>query len=480
MTEVSTRTGVVAALLAIACVPPLPASAYIDGGGVRITLPEILLEFRSAAVLTVEALDAGRGAVRFKIAERLKGTGEPPAAVRQLLRKDGATPGFVAGVKPGDRAVWFSGCHDKRSLTLLGGVWYVTAEADGAGWERLTAERPDCTAVFLGTAPELADAVRALLRGRAVAVPFRPGGAGDGRGFVAYSLAEPHRKQLVPDPSGAGVAAKTPAQWLAELDSRDTVARQVAAHALGMLPTSPEAVARLIAALKDSDAEVRITAAESLGRLKSDPAATVAALTAALEDGDRFVCVAAAQALEAFGPEAAPAVPALRKALADRNWSFDFRPLRAAAAAEALLKIAPAEGGPALELLTRRLLDDDRPDSYGTRAAGAAALGRIGPAAAPALPRLLARLDDRESSVRTAAAEAVLRIGADAEAGRRAVDALAAGFGSGSLIDRLAAVAAVRRLGPKAAATADRLSRLSTDPEPEIRAAAAEALKAVR
>ena len=424
-------------------------------------------------------MDAGRGALRFKVAERLKGTGEPPAAVRQLLRKDGNTPGFVAGVKPGDRAVWFAGCHDKRSLTLLGGVWYVTAEADGAGWERLTAERPDCTAVFLGTAPELSDAVRAVLRGRAVAVPFRPGGAGEGRGFVAYSMAEPHRKRLVPDPSGAGVAAKSPAQWLADLDSRDTVARQVAAHALGMLPASPEAVARLIAALKDSDAEVRITAAESLGRLKSDPAGTVPALTAALEDGDRFVCVAAAQALEAFGPGAAPAVPALKKALADRNWNFDFRPLRAAAA-EALLKIAPAEGGAALELLTRRLLDDDRPDSYGTRAAGAAALGRIGPAAAPALPRLLARLDDREASVRTAAAEAVLRIGADAEASRRAADALAAGFGAGSLIDRLAAVEAVRRLGPKAAAAADRLSRLSTDSEPEIRAAAAEALKAVR
>lgn len=50
------------------------STAYIDAGGLSITLPEVCLEFRKIAVLKVEKINAEKGAVLFQVAETLQGT----------------------------------------------------------------------------------------------------------------------------------------------------------------------------------------------------------------------------------------------------------------------------------------------------------------------------------------------------------------------------------------------------------------------
>ncbi|HVX10313.1 MAG TPA: HEAT repeat domain-containing protein [Pirellulales bacterium] len=76
-------------------------------------------------------------------------------------------------------------------------------------------------------------------------------------------------------------------------------------------------------------------------------------------------------------------------------------------AADALARI----GDPALPALIATLQDPD----HSIRAQAARALARMGPKAAPAVPELIVALDDSNEEVRQGAARALGQIGADAE-----------------------------------------------------------------
>jgi HEAT repeat protein len=108
--------------------------------------------------------------------------------------------------------------------------------------------------------------------------------------------------------------------------------------------------------------------------------AAVPGLAEAVVDRDLNVRYYAAEALEAVGPEAKAAVPALIKALG----TFPG-------------------GSPPLEGPQRYYAD--------TRSVAAEALGAIGPGAREAVPALRKALKDPDPSVRSAAAEALKRIG---------------------------------------------------------------------
>ncbi|HKI36620.1 MAG TPA: HEAT repeat domain-containing protein, partial [Gemmataceae bacterium] len=172
-----------------------------------------------------------------------------------------------------------------------------------------------------------------------------------------------------------------------------------AAVELGKLGRKAKSAApHLLAALKHTDAQMRIDAAHALGRVGADPDKTLAALIGLLKDDpEREVRRNAAGALGEMGPAAASAIPALREALRGEGGGWWV-------AADAIGKI----GGPdAVHALVEALKskDDD------VRHTAIKRLGALGGTAASAVEALQkARKDDPRASNRKAAAEALKKI----------------------------------------------------------------------
>lgn len=453
-----------------------PANAYIDSGGNKITLPEILLEFRSIAVVEIDKADEKRGIIRYKIVEQLKG--KKGAEPKHQLNVDGKMPPQWKGLKAGQKAVCFTDCYDKRSLTLLEGVWYRT-DPVGDGWEK-GGPRKDFDSVFTGSAADLTDTVKKLLRGQDVTVRCKRR-TGIETQFARYSLREPHRKLLTWGPTTPGPKEKTVSHWTQALQDRNPTLRLQAILALEQFGSgAKDAVPALTKCLDDKDAELRSCACITLGAIGPEAKASVPALAKALEDEDWFVCVVAAQALEKIGPEAKPAVPALTKALKPNKDIREYRPIREAAAAQALVKIDPKAKGvkDAVTFLVDKMLNDDREDSNGTRVVGAKALGQCGPSAQSASPALAKRLKDKDAGVRIATAAALMKI----EPGKHADGALAvltAELKNTDVLIRVLAAEALGEIGPKAKSTSTALEAASKDGEAEVRDAARKAKSAV-
>lgn len=212
--------------------------------------------------------------------------------------------------------------------------------------------------------------------------------------------------------------------------------RRFAAWALGRVQAPPElALPLLLAAVDDSDMEVRINAAQSLTQIAPDarpevvaallhatrdpdPAVVRIALTALrnvrglpvddilpvarhfLDHQDRYLRHEAANVLARLKQGALPALDQLRAALRDPE---EIVRNSATAAIEA---IGPAAAPAVPELIM--LLQDP---ATGTRMFAARALGSIGPAAAAALPALEAIHDERDVYIKREVESAIRRIG---------------------------------------------------------------------
>ena len=241
------------------------------------------------------------------------------------------------------------------------------------------------------------------------------------------------------DTSGIAVPA-----LMAALKDSDVQVRRAAAQALAN-HEDPRAVPALIDALKDSDAEVRATSAMALGQLEDKRAG--APLVALLKDGNVEVRRAALYALQ--GIEAEVPVEAIVAALGDADDE-----MRQAALGLALSRLhrdgeeeSPAD--PRFVALFTRLLADRDAD---VRAQAAMALAEAGLKEAPAA--LLEASKDQSSDVREAVAQALGEIGdargvptlktlladADADVRERAVSSL------GEIRDRSALEALVGAL----------------------------------
>jgi HEAT repeat protein len=461
-------------LLAAALALVSPAPAYIDGGGKQITLPEIILEFHSIAIVQVEKVETKRGAVRYKLVEQLKG--KKAGDAKHQIQFDGPAPRFVKDMKPGQTAVVFTECFDKRSLSFLDGTWYWTNPV-GDGWERGPI-RDDFLHVFSGTASELADAVKKLLRGKEVTVRCKSSAPGEALEFVRYTIRDAHRKALVPDPSGPSFKDRPVTEWAKRLADKDAHVRLQAALALGKYGTAAkDAVGGLSKAIKDANPEVRYAAASALGEIGSDAKPGLDALIASLDDKDWFVAVSAAQSLAKLGPAAKSALPALSRVLEPRDQLKDYRPIRSAAVAVALVKIDPQAKvvKPALALVIEKLLNDDRQDSDGTRVVGAQALGQFGPAALSAVGALQKRLKDKDGSVRIAAADALFKIAPEKQ-GSAAIGLLTAELQSPEVLCRILAAEALGEIGPAARSAVPTLTAATKDGDADVRAAASDAL----
>jgi HEAT repeat protein len=285
----------------------------------------------------------------------------------------------------------------------------------------------------------------------------------------------------------AAVPALTAALW-----DEDRARRAAALYVLGLLgDRARPATAAVTAALGDCDPLVRGVAAQTLGRI--GPPSAVPALLPLLDQEDE-VRRSALLALLDLRAEARVVVPILVKWLRAEDV-----PQRRLAAGE-LGGLGP-EAVPAVAALVEALKDEGK----GVRADAIRSLGRIGPGARAAVPALSAVLaGDGPAEDRLAAAEALWLIAQPAEVaaalkrwpmeprggwrvpaalllwridkGPEAVAALADVIAHGKLPDRLAALDAVRWIGPGARAALPALTPALRDKDPYLRTAAALAL----
>lgn len=174
---------------------------------------------------------------------------------------------------------------------------------------------------------------------------------------------------------------------IAALKDSDIEVRRVAAHSLGELEDK-RAVPGLVAAMRDSDAEVRKMSAWSLGQLEDRSAAL--ALAAALRDSDANVRATSAWALGQLDLKTAP--QALLDAMSDRD------PEVRKSALNALSQMEDPRAVPAL----RALLGDSDATS---RRLAIHALAEIRDSSA--MQAIIGAMQSRDADVRRAAAAAL-------------------------------------------------------------------------
>lgn len=252
-------------------------------------------------------------------------------------------------------------------------------------------------------------------------------------------------------------------QPLAEALAHPTATvRAAAARALGAYGENARpAVPALVPLLRDSDEDVRHAAGDALGRTGELPHEATAALVEGLANPDTHVQVQTAEALAKIGETAAEAAPALAAALENGN------ELVRAKAAEALGKMGETAAEAAVPTLIRALRDDDGWVS----AVAAEALGEMGEAAEDAVPALVRSLSHISPLVRARAAEALGKLNSAATPAVPALERAATDTDGGVREQALRALGAVVH-----GAEAEPLLLAGLrDPEPRVRAAAAEA-----
>jgi hypothetical protein len=207
-------------------------------------------------------------------------------------------------------------------------------------------------------------------------------------------------------------------QWTAALNAADPAVRRQAVFALGAIgEDAGQAAPRLGQILTDDgEPEVRQQAALALAKMGAASKTAAPALAQALDDPEASVRMNAALALLRVKDDARCAVPALIKAVQDeRNHihADDFTITIQEMVALVLARVSAGsdEGVPALTAA----LDTASADQ--TRRALVRALGEVGSGARSALPRLRTLLQDNNSEMRDAVAEAIHKIDADAADG---------------------------------------------------------------
>jgi hypothetical protein len=423
-----------------------PAPAYIDSPPETLTLPKVVLEFRSIQVLQVEKLDLARGAVLFKSIERIQGR-EDAAVLKHSVKFGEGVPAELKGLKPGQLAVHFSGDGYKRTITLVEGAWYCSNHDTRTGWSHIayTAGHYDFNCAFTGTVPELKETIRQLLRGEEAVMRCRKKAQKPETQFVRCTLRQPNKKEVVleqpkPDPKARIVKSDKPS------------------------------VPALVQQLKDAGVAARVEAAESLAGLGLGAKDATAPLAALLrQDKDPFVRRAAAVALGSIGSDAKAAVPELLAALQSHYENVDG--LVGSECAVAIGKIDP-EGKQLAPLLTAKLKDPSADTRY--RAAGWAAI--IGPPARSVTSVLIEAAKDKSGEVRHSATAALGSIRPDVKV---SVPVFITALKDSNKFVRMAAARALGEIGPEAKDAIPALKAAVKDSDGEVRQYAEEALKQV-
>lgn len=271
------------------------------------------------------------------------------------------------------------------------------------------------------------------------------------------------------DPATVHQAVETLVQ---SLGSKDERLRQGAARGLAELKADPQIVLpALIKLLKDPNPAVRgnvIDAIVSLG-----PQVTPKLVDALQQSELRPVALATLIRLGPGAKSAAPALVALIRGEIKKGDKADHELLT-----EALIALAGSGGlDKTFEVEAQQLLAMDDPT---LQRAAIFALGKIGPTAKAAIPRLRELLSSTDPRARLISLWALLQITPDdAEIIQAAVPALTEALTDSREVVRREAAAALGRIGPKAAASLPALEQLLRDRDSAVRQAAEQAIAAI-
>jgi HEAT repeat protein len=409
------------ALAAVVCIfPAAPARAYVD---MAPTLARVLRDSQAVAVAEVDRMSVEKGIVILKKVRTLRGEiGDEPIKHRVIGASEAAIDrAILEWAEPGARCVLFVSA--RTTLVCMGRGWYQVSAADGF-WQ-LGAARPDLPLAYYGTVSRLSDAVALMLANKSAVLTTLPHGA-DQQGGASFDLAlnranlpglvkvQRIRADLRMPMSVMAVSAN-PAYLLGpgpagedevaelrkKLQAADATVRAESAGDLGALgPKAAEAAGDLAKLLDDAAPVARMAGAAALLRVKPKEARALDVLTRGLSAEDAAVRRHAARAAGLAGPAAAPLADRLGALLADA----DVRVRRVAL--QAIATLGPAAAG-ALDPVTKLL---DTPE---TRLDAAEALGRMGPAARPAVKRLARMLTADGAPERWAAVRAMSQIGGE-------------------------------------------------------------------
>ncbi len=217
---------------------------------------------------------------------------------------------------------------------------------------------------------------------------------------------------------------------------------------------------------KDANAEARWKAADLLGRLGPEARQTppaLSSLSSALKDANPQVRAVAATALASVGPAGSEAIPALQEMLSTQDC---LPALRA-------LALYGSDAAPAIGKIVV-LLQQEGDSEIRWNAANT--LGKMGPAAKKAVPKLVAAMKDPEPLVREHAAEALGEIGPDA---KDAIPALTQALKDSDARVRRDAVRSLGQMGPLAKSAVESIRPLLKDKEERVRKAARASLQQI-
>ena len=182
---------------------------------------------------------------------------------------------------------------------------------------------------------------------------------------------------------------------IAALKRREPGVRAGAAMCLGLIRPRPvETVPLLLVAIKDTNSHVRVSAAGSLGSMRIATDEVIAALILGLNDSEAGVCECCVFSLGELVRKPGPAILALAKLLTVKDNGVDWLDGVRWSAAEAIGSIGPAAAAAVPVLIA--VLRDKQQRHNGRNFV--LALARIGPAAKEAVPTLLQLLKETDDS----------------------------------------------------------------------------------
>jgi HEAT repeat protein len=463
-----------------------PLHAYID---LAPTLAKVISDSRKIALVEVVEYNREKHEVAMKEVRVLKGDASTDLVRHEVASTDkGAVPQQIQlWALPGSRAVLFASRN--TSLVCIGPGWYQ-ARTTGSGPWKLGVDRPDLSLSYYGSLSRLTDSIESMIAGKTAVLTVVAYNA-DNEG-AAFDLAL--NRQSLPGlvrlqriranmqmPQMVMAASSNPAYFLGpgvvdvddipalidKLKSSEPMDRAEAADDLRSLGRkAAEAASPLAALLKDSQQRVRFSAASALLQITPKDARPIEVLTTGLSDADATTRRDAALAAGLAGSAAAPLAEKLADLLKDKNQSVKNTALQAIstlgpAAAKAAGSVTPLLDDPELTI--------DAAD----------ALGRIGPAARPALKRLAQMLSSDQPAVQWAAVRAMSQIGG--EEARPAADFMVRALRTASEIESYHMMVYFALLGPvaKDSAAAIRGVRIKNPLLPQVTLWAIEADKSL-
>jgi HEAT repeat protein len=281
------------------------------------------------------------------------------------------------------------------------------------------------------------------------------------------------------------------------MQDKDVTVRRAANTALYQIQPRPkEALPAFLAALKDEDALMRVQSAQAVWEIDHKADEVMPALLDVLKHSkDQMIAMnQALLVLGLMGAEAKEAVPALIEILQTPNTPFMYQ------VSNALGQIGASAVGPLGEVLANKetpvtllypiiqalaqigpegaepLLKALEHENQVVRQNAIQALGRMGPGAKPAVPKLIEFLSGNDAGLRNSALWALNQLGLD---GRAAIPALVENLKSPEQYVVIQSIQALRNMNPDSKVIVPALSDCLKSTNPTIRAYAADLIAAV-